>query len=90
MSLIDRAKDYLTSRAGAYRRVFAGSASLVDQRIVLADLAKFCRANESTFHPDPRVAAVQEGRREVWLRLQRHLNLTDEQLLAIYPPKQRI
>jgi hypothetical protein len=47
---------------------------------VLADLAKFCRAQESTFHPDARVHAVAEGRREVWLRIQQHLNLSDEDL----------
>jgi hypothetical protein len=28
--------------------------------------------------------AVLEGRREVWLRITRHLNLTTEQLYAIY------
>jgi hypothetical protein len=43
---------------------------------VLADLAKFCRANESTFHPDPRIHAVLEGRREVWLRIQKYMRLT--------------
>lgn len=47
---------------------------------VLADLAKFCRAQESTFHPDARVHAVAEGRREVWLRIQQHLNLSEEDL----------
>jgi hypothetical protein len=47
---------------------------------VLADLAKFCRANESTFHPDARVHAVAEGRREVWLRIQQHLQMSDEEL----------
>lgn len=51
---------------------------------VLADLAKFCRANETCFHTDPRLHAVLEGRREVWLRIQRHLNLSTEQLYAIY------
>lgn len=51
---------------------------------VLADLAKFCRANQSTFHADPRVHAVAEGRREVWLRITQHLNLTDDQLWRMY------
>ena len=51
---------------------------------VLEDLAHFCRAHETTFHDDPRAHAVAEGRREVWLRIQKHLQLTDDQLWALY------
>ena len=51
---------------------------------VLQDLAKFCRAETTTFDPDPRIHAVLEGRREVWLRIQQHLRLTPEQLYVIY------
>jgi hypothetical protein len=51
---------------------------------VLHDLAHFCRANETTFHEDPRLHAVAEGRREVWLRIQKHLRLTPDQLFAVY------
>jgi hypothetical protein len=47
---------------------------------VLADLAKFCRAHQSTFHPDTHVAARLDGRREVWLRITQHLNLTTDDL----------
>lgn len=54
---------------------------------VLADLATFCRANESAFHPDPRIHAVLEGRREVFLRIQQHLKLSDEELFEIYGRK---
>lgn len=50
---------------------------------VLKDLGKFCRANESCFQDDPRAHAVLEGRREVFLRIQKHLNLPEEQLYAI-------
>lgn len=50
---------------------------------VLHDLARFCRAHESTFHPDPRVAANLDGRREVYLRIVNHLGLTVEQLLDL-------
>lgn len=53
-------------------------------RRVLKDLAKFCRAGKTTFHVDPRAHALLEGRREVWLRIQEHLNLTEQQLLALY------
>lgn len=55
---------------------------------VLIDLAKFCRADVSCFDPDPRVHAALEGRREVWLRIQQHLNLSPEQLLALYSGNQ--
>lgn len=79
MNLRD-AFDFLARRRTAYVRTFTGPFS--DE--VLADLAKFCRANESCFHADPRVHAVAEGRREVWLRIAKHLNLTDEQLWTLY------
>lgn len=65
-------RDLLVLRHQDYARTFSGP---VPER-VLADLAKFCRAGESTFHPDPRVHAVLEGRREVWLRIQKYLRLT--------------
>lgn len=59
---------------------------------VMADLAKFCRANESTFHPDPRVHAALEGRREVFLRIRAHMDLADRELWALFgasaPPPQ--
>ena len=71
----------------AYVQTF--NPELVANRVVLADLAKFCRADRSTFHADPRVHAALEGRREVWLRIQEHLNLTPEQLAQLYGgPKQ--
>ena len=65
-------RDLLIRRHQDYVQTFKGP---VPDR-VLADLARFCRANESTFHPDPRVHAVLEGRREVWLRIQKYLRLT--------------
>lgn len=55
---------------------------------VLQDLAEFCRADETCFDPDPRVHAAKEGRREVWLRIQQHLNLTPSQLAEIYSGRQ--
>ena len=35
-------------------------------------------------HPDARVHAVAEGRREVWLRIAQHLNLSEENLWRAY------
>lgn len=76
----------LSDRQRAYLRTFkmtegAGAA-------VLADLAVFCRADEScVIAPDINSPVdiqrtlVAEGRREVWLRIRAHLDLTDEQLV---------
>ncbi len=54
---------------------------------VLLDLAEFCRANETTFHVDARAAAMFEGRRQVWLRIQEHLFLTPAQLMDLFQGK---
>lgn len=80
MNPIRAAFDFLARRRTAYVKTFKGP--FADE--VLLDLAKFCRANASTFHEDPRAHAVLEGRREVWLRIQHHLQLSDEQLWALY------
>lgn len=72
----------LAARQRAYSACFSGA------KEVLEDLARFCRANETCWDPDPRVHAALEGRREVWLRIQTTLGLTPEQLFALYaPPK---
>lgn len=80
MNDINEAKGVLARRRTAYIKTFENSFG--DE--VIRDLAKFCRANETAFNPDPRVHAVLEGRREVWLRIQHHLKLTDEELWRIY------
>lgn len=76
------ALDFLVSRAGAYRRTFDPASR--DARVVLADLARFCRATQSTAHPDSSMADQLEGRRQVWLRISEHLNLTTEELYDLY------
>lgn len=78
--IAQQALEYLLSRRGAYQDTFRNPRG----ELVLADLAKFCRANESTGHPDPHVAARLDGRREVWLRIQHHLKLSDEELWKLY------
>jgi len=77
-----RAFDLLRKRRLAYQLTFK-KGNYAGQE-VLIDLAKFCRANKSTFHEDARLHAVLEGRREVWLRISNHLNLSSEQLFALY------
>lgn len=77
--LVERVKALLQRRQRAYQTTFAGPVG----ELVLADLAKFCRAYTTTFHPDPRIAAQLDGRREVFLRIQKYLNLTDDQVWAL-------
>ena len=61
---------------------------------LLIDLAAFCRANETcilldnTGKVDVERTHILEGRREVWLRIQQHLNLTPSQLYQLYTGKQ--
>ena len=61
---------------------------------MLFDLAQFCRANEtcvvldSNGRVDEAFTKIVEGRREVWLRIQQHLNLNTQQLYLLYTGKQ--
>lgn len=80
MSVLERARAFLTSRAQAYRATFNNATG----EKVLADLHKFCRATEPTFDADPRTHALIEGRREVWLRIQRHLQMSERDLWAYH------
>ncbi len=74
--LVDIGRRWFANRGTAYRRVFNSPSG----KVVLDDLARFCRASESTFHEDSRVHALAEGRREVWLRIEKHLNLSPQEL----------
>ena len=71
--------DIIEPRVQAYKQTFRG----VYAATVLRDLEKFCRGTETCFHPDARMHAVLEGRREVWLRIQKHLQLTPEQIFSL-------
>lgn len=50
----------------------------------MLDLAGFCRAERSCWDADPRVHAALEGRREVYLRIKQHHELSAEELLVLY------
>lgn len=78
--LIEKARQWLFARRYAYRATFKGPLA----ETVLLDLAQFCRATRSTFHEDARAHAVAEGRREVWLRIQEHLRMTENDLWSLY------
>lgn len=80
--MIHQVRDFLRTRSQAYRQVFKG----VHASRVLQDLGEFCRANESTFHTDSRLEGILQGRREVWLRITKHLNMTEAELLQHYNP----
>lgn len=77
---IKLAKSYLATRRMNYVRTFDG----YPPRMVLADLARFCRANASTFHADEAVRNQLVGRREVWLRIQQHIRLNDQELWQLF------
>jgi len=80
MTLIEKARSFLSRRREAYRSVFLNP----NGDKVLRDLAVFCFANKTTFHDSDRESVLAEGRREVWLRLSAHLNLSPEQLWQLY------
>jgi len=79
-TLYRRTVDYLRTRKRAYQLVFASQAG----KLVLEDLAQFCRAEQSCFDADPRLHAVLEGRREVWLRIVAHLNRNPVELNSMF------
>lgn len=62
----------------AYQIVFGDGPA---GQAVLADLGRFCRADEPCWSEDQRHHARLEGRREVWLRIQNELKLPSEELL---------
>jgi hypothetical protein len=73
-------------RRSHYRAVFNNHSG----QAVLADLARFCRANNSSVMISPQTGmidthamAVNEGKREVWLRIQTHLNYDEAKLAAL-------
>ena len=83
IQLAEQVKNFLVTRGQAYRQTFKG----IYAERVLIDLARFCRANESTFAPDPRAEGILQGRREVWLRVSKHLNLSEDELQAYFNPQ---
>lgn len=74
------------SRTFAYTQVF-GNKKDKYQVLVLKDLARFCRAYETTYDADPRKHAALEGRKEVWLRIQSYLQLDSEELFELHKIK---
>lgn len=89
-AIVDRFVSNLRNRTRrSYRALFLADdgTPTPDGGVVLDDLARFCRARETCFDPDPRVAALLEGRREVWLRLNEFLHLPESAFLHLDPGK---
>ena len=84
MSLLEeweKLVDFLRVRKRDYTLTFRKNLS---GQAVLRDLAPFCRANTTCYHPEEFMRGVLTGRREVWLRIQHHLNMTEEELATLY------
>jgi len=75
-----KAKNAVIKLQQDYINIFDEDSPVVEN--ILNDLKIFCRANESTFHADPRIHAMLEGRREVWLHIERQLKLKPDELVA--------
>ncbi|MDY7802810.1 hypothetical protein U0E23_10060 [Burkholderia stagnalis] len=80
------------NRREHYRRCFCDERGKLTPagEAVLADLAAFCRANQSTVITspvqrtvDPLATMVAEGRREVFVRLVQIIGTTDDQLNSL-------
>lgn len=79
-SVYRRTIDYLRTRKRSYEVTFGSHAG----KIVLEDLAQFCRAGQAPFDPDQRLTDVLIGRQEVFYRIAQHLNLDPLQLNRLY------
>lgn len=74
----------MSDRKAAYTRVFTNEQMQHTVDYLMADLATFCRAEASTFDLDPRVHALREGRREVYLRIRDYITLSVPELCRKY------
>lgn len=78
--MINRIKSALFGRSHSYKGTF----NTVHGKAVLADLKRFCHAVTPTANIDnPNATYVAEGRREVWLRIMAHLNLSDQDIYEL-------
>lgn len=75
--LKERLFAFFHRRSRDYALTFSRT-NLSAQRVV-ADLQDFCCGNKTTAGADYDQMLIREGRRQVWLRIQRALNLTPEE-----------
>jgi hypothetical protein len=83
---LSKVRQLIRGRKYAYQMVFDKQNKFTE--VVLKDLARFCRAHDTTFDKDPRRHAALEGRREVFLRIQEYLQLTEDEILNIHRVKE--
>ena len=75
----------LSERKKAYQLTFCAPPG---KMFVLPDLVEFCRASEpSPLESDLFIQGRAAGRRDVFLRIQQHLNLTEDELFCLYSGK---
>ena len=83
--------EFIRRRRAAYRLAKSANFELAQPATqnMLIDLADFCRAAETSVVTDENGrydherTLIMEGRREVWLRMQNHFNLTTQQLYRL-------
>lgn len=82
---------YLAQRARAYKAVFRpGKRDQADIDFVLRDLASFCRAAETRYHPEQKKQDMLEGRAEVFYRILAHTTIdTDTLYQMVVNPNRR-
>lgn len=93
-AMIDRASQFIRNkimrRRMSYKHLFLGDRGDLSPagRVVLADLAKFCRGFTSTTvvgqsgAVDTHASFLAEGRREVFLRILKELNLDPSEAIS--------
>jgi len=66
------------------RRAYRATFNSIEGRKVLADLRRFCRASVPTADVNnTNVTFLLEGRREVFLRIISHMNLTEDDIFEL-------
>ncbi len=76
----DGLKAYLRERQRAYKTVFKDSPEV---RFVLQDLALFCRAYETRYHPEDKKQHMLEGRAETFYRIITNARLDNDTLFLL-------
>lgn len=81
--MMERALEFLRGHKRAYQATFNRMSPAANY--VLVDLAQFAHANDTTMRPGQSELelARNEGRRQVYLRIQRALNLSPEELFEL-------
>ncbi len=72
--------EFLSWRKRSYQQKFPNRAS----DTILMDLARFCHVNEDCPYTDPFKLGEWLGMQKVFRRISRHLELSTEELFALY------